>query len=107
MSKKVERVSVEQGYDLWSDSYDTTPNPVVAMDARHTLKLLAPQQGERILDAGCGTGRNLQPIAQAGSQAFGLDFSHGMLKVARRKLPQVPLLRADLQRAFPLIAVFR
>lgn len=103
MAKKIERVTVQQGYDLWADTYDTTPNPVVAMDARHTMKLLAPQRGERILDAGCGTGRNLKPVVQAGGRAVGLDFSHGMLSVARRQLPRVPLVRADLQRQFPFM----
>ncbi|MFN7944142.1 MAG: class I SAM-dependent methyltransferase [Blastocatellia bacterium] len=101
MEKKIQRVTVQEGYDLWAETYDTTPNPVVAMDARHTLAMLAPQPGERILDAGCGTGRNLKSVISAGSRAVGLDFSHGMLKVAQRRLPRVPLLRADLQRQFP------
>lgn len=102
MTKRVRRVGVRQGYDLWAESYDATPNPIVAMDARHTVRLLAPRQGERVLDAGCGTGRNLQPVRQAGGEAVGLDFSYGMLRVARRKYPRVPLLQADLQKPFPL-----
>jgi SAM-dependent methyltransferase len=104
MAKKVERVDVRQGYDLWAETYDTTPNPVVAMDARHTIKLLAPRADEQILDAGCGTGRNLRAMTAAGSQAVGLDFSLGMLKVARRNNPQAPLVQADLQKPHPLRA---
>jgi malonyl-CoA O-methyltransferase len=104
MAKKIERVEVRQGYDLWAETYDTTPNPVVAMDARHTINLLAPEPEEQILDAGCGTGRNLQALTRAGSQAVGLDFSLGMLKVARRNNPQAPLLQADLQKPHPLRA---
>lgn len=100
--KKIQRVNVREGYDLWSESYDATPNPVVAMDARHTIGLLAPKPGERILDAGCGTGRNLAPMLGARSRPVGLDFSFGMLRVARRKHGGVPLMRADLQRTFPV-----
>ena len=99
--KKIQRVDVREGYDLWADEYDATPNPVVAMDARHTTHLLSPQPGEIILDAGCGTGRNLGPIIAAGSHPIGMDFSLGMLRVARQKHPEVPLVRADLQRKFP------
>jgi SAM-dependent methyltransferase len=99
--KKIERVSAREGYDLWSETYDQTPNPVVAMDARHTLNLLAPQAGEQILDAGCGTGRNLLPMIAAGSQAIGIDLSIGMLKVAKRRLPKAPLAVADLQKPYP------
>jgi SAM-dependent methyltransferase len=44
------------------ETYDETPNPVVAMDARHTLDALAPKPDEHVLDAGCGTGRHLGPM---------------------------------------------
>ena len=84
---QVRNVSAREGYDRWAPSYDGTSNPVVAMDARHTVQRLAPRDGERILDAGCGTGRNLVPITAAGSRAVGIDFSLGMLSVARRALP--------------------
>jgi ubiquinone/menaquinone biosynthesis C-methylase UbiE len=104
MAKRVKRVSVQQGYDLWSETYDDTPNPIVAMDARHTLGLLAPKRGERILDAGCGTGRNLKLLTDSGATTIGLDFSHGMLEVAHRNDPGVLLVRADLQRPLPFNA---
>mgnify|MGYP000860383735 CR=1 FL=1 len=95
------QVSAQAGYDLWSETYDETPNPVVALDARHTIALLAPQTGERILDAGCGTGRNLQALLDAGALPTGMDFSAGMLAVARRKFPQLNLQQGDLQARFP------
>ena len=101
--KKIERVNAQDGYDLWSETYDATPNPVVAMDSRHTIKLLAPVQNELILDAGCGTGRNLKQLRQAGSKPIGIDFSEGMLRVARRGHPDVPLALADLEHPLPLM----
>lgn len=103
IKKKIERVGARQGYDLWSDSYDVTPNPVVAMDSRHTIKLLAPAQNELILDAGCGTGRNLKRLLQARSKPIGIDFSEGMLSVARREHPDVPLALADLEQPLPFV----
>src|SRR3990170_3266199 len=99
--KRTRRVSAQAGYDLWAETYDETPNPVVAMDARHTLDVLAPKPGEHILDAGCGTGRHLGPMILAGSSPAGIDFSRGMLDVARRNYPEVPLALADLQRPLP------
>jgi SAM-dependent methyltransferase len=74
----------------------------VALDRRHTLGLLRPRRGERILDAGCGTGGNLRPLLQAGSAPLGLDFSRGMLEVARRSHGPVPLAQADLQAPLPV-----
>lgn len=99
--KKVRRVSAREGYDLWAEDYDEAANPVVAMDARHTLGVLDAQSGERILDAGCGTGRCLEPIIRAGAEPVGMDFSEGMLAVARRRNPGVTLMTADLQSEFP------
>ena len=102
MGKRILRPSVREGYDLWAEAYDTTPNPVVALDRRYTIAHLQPRHGERILDAGCGTGSNLRRIVEAGGRPVGLDFSRGMLRVAQRSVPGVPLAQADLHRALPL-----
>ena len=101
MAKRVKHVSAQEGYDLWSETYDDTPNPIVAMDARHALRLLAPKPGELILDAGCGTGRHLKPLTASGANVIGLDFSQGMLEVARRNNSGALLVRADLERPLP------
>src|SRR6185369_18091629 len=95
--KRIESVGAREGYDLWSESYDLTPNPVVAMDSRHTVGLLDPEAGELILDAGCGTGRNLKKLIQAGSDAVGIDFSHQMLRVAQRQIANPAIALANLQ----------
>lgn len=97
----VRRVPPRDGYDVWSDTYDATPNPVVAMDVRHTPAALAPRAGERILDAGTGTGRHLAAMRAGGARVVGVDFSLGMMRVAHRAHPEVPLAAADLQRALP------
>jgi len=94
-------VSPREGYDIWAEIYETSPNPVVAMDSRHTMSLLACRPGERILDAACGTGRNIGAMLAAGSVPTGLDFSRGMLEVARRRYPEVPLIEGDLQARYP------
>lgn len=102
MGKRISRPGVRSGYDRWAPSYDETPNPLVALERRHTIRHLRPRSGERILDAGCGTGANLQVIRRAGSRAVGVDFSLEMLRATRRKMPGVRLLQADLQQTLPL-----
>lgn len=107
MTKKVRRPGVHEGYEKWSATYDQTPNPLVALDRRHTIKVLMPRRGESILDAGCGTGAHLAQIVSARSRPFGLDLSHAMLRVARRKAPSVPLAQANLNDRLPVrCAVF-
>ena len=102
MQKRLSRPGVREGYDLWAKTYDSTPNPVVALDRRHTMAHLRPRTGDRIVDAGCGTGMNLQRIVDAGGRPVGLDFSWGMLHVARQSVPGVPLAQADLHDDLPI-----
>jgi SAM-dependent methyltransferase len=102
MSKRVERLGVREGYDRWSDTYDATLNPLVALDRRFTLAALEPRAGERVLDAGCGTGIHLAALCRARSQAVGLDFSRGMLRVAQQRAPHAALAQADLNRELPV-----
>jgi trans-aconitate 2-methyltransferase len=56
---------------------------------RDLLALLAPQSGERILDAGCGTGHLTAGIAQAGAHVLGIDRSAAMIDQARANFPEL------------------
>jgi SAM-dependent methyltransferase len=53
--------------------------------ARPVLDLLAPRQGERILDLGCGDGVLTQEIAARGADVLGADLSEEVLAAAAAK----------------------
>src|SRR6266545_3808356 len=93
MNRKLSRPGVREGYDLWSESYDQTPNPLIALDRRFTMTLLQPRADERILDAGCGTGAHLRLILNLGSKPVGLDFSREMLLGHNGNTLRFPLSR--------------
>jgi len=50
---------------------------------------LAPKQGERILDLGCGTGYLTNLIAQAGARVVGIDKSASMIERAKAAYPDL------------------
>src|ERR1700682_3844608 len=50
----------------------------------------ARSDGSPILELGCGTGRIVIPMAEAGLEVVGLDASHDMLGVARNKHVALP-----------------
>ena len=102
MGKRVERPGTREGYDRWSATYDATPNPLVALDRRVTLAALDARPDERVLDAGCGTGAHLAALGAMRCRTLGVDFSWGMLSVARRRAPRAHLVQADLDRALPV-----
>jgi SAM-dependent methyltransferase len=62
---------------------------------------LARQQSGPILELGCGTGRVLLPLLEAGFRAYGLDNDLEMLRYLRHSLPpgqqiEPPLFLADM-----------
>jgi SAM-dependent methyltransferase len=102
MARRIVRPGVRSGYDRWAEVYDETPSSLVALDRRHTLAHVGPRPGERILDAGCGTGIHLRSLCRAGSRPVGMDFSLGMLDRAQRRNRRARLVHADLSRPWPV-----
>jgi ubiquinone/menaquinone biosynthesis C-methylase UbiE len=89
-------------YENWAPTYDTDPNPHTALEYRPMLETLAPRRGEKVLDAACGTGRYAAALHAQGVEVIGLDFSPAMLAVARRRLPCIRMIEADLNGPLPL-----
>ena len=59
---------------------------------------VAPELAEGpVLDLGCGSGRHLEILRRANTQAFGMDLSRAMLRMAPGAL-RPRLLRGDMRR---------
>lgn len=66
----------------WNPStYDTHANFVPKL-GEEVLRLLRPQQGEAILDLGCGDGALTAQIAAAGAEVCGIDSSPELVQAA-------------------------
>lgn len=74
---------VAEAYDLWAPVYDRYDNPMVFMASRILAALIPDASGLDIFEFGCGTGRNLKALQQAGARTVnGCDLSAGMLTQA-------------------------
>lgn len=51
------------------------------------LERLAPREGARLLDAGCGSGLFCRLAANRGARVFGLDAAPALLGIARERVP--------------------
>ena len=96
--------STERGYDLLAPKFDRTPfrTPDSLLEAASPY-LGRPASIARALDLCCGTGAAMQRlIPLCRERLVGVDFSHGMLEEARRRLAAaagtvpIELIRADV-----------
>jgi ubiquinone/menaquinone biosynthesis C-methylase UbiE len=78
-------VPTRQGYDRWSEVYDSNGNPLVALEEPEVIRMVGEVRGLAIADVGTGTGRHAVRFASAGARVVGLDFSLGMMGRARAK----------------------
>lgn len=62
------------------------------------LELALPDPGERVLDAGCGTGIYSALLSERGLEVTGLDPDPHMLAAARLKAPVARLVEGDVTR---------
>ncbi|XXG98595.1 hypothetical protein Hte_004920 [Hypoxylon texense] len=93
----VRYLPTNEAYNRWAAVYDTDGNFLQALDTIE-LKTLFPQflrsitspKPWRIVDLGCGTGRNTALLLTVPDieEAIALDSSEGMLEVARSRLLQ-------------------
>jgi ubiquinone/menaquinone biosynthesis C-methylase UbiE len=94
----------DQLFDAWPATYEQwfrTPigKVVHSIERGHIMDLLAPRQGERILDVGCGTGIFTEGSLRKGAHVTGVDLSLEMLRFA--------LLKPDLGAMLPVAADMR
>lgn len=63
------------------------------------IKLLVSSQ--KILDVGCGFGRNLKAFLEYGLDVYGFDGSKELLKIAKIQAPKAKLKLLDLRNTLP------
>ena len=111
-------MTIDRAYDRWAATYDSDSNRTRDLDAEVTrasmeageLARLVPHGGAtrltRVIEAGCGTGKNTGVFAAFADELIAMDFSAEMLGVARAKhvQPNIRFIAHDLTHAWPSVA---
>jgi ubiquinone/menaquinone biosynthesis C-methylase UbiE len=86
--------------------YDHDGNPLLGLEEPAVHAAVGNVQGLSALDLGCGTGRHSLWLADAGAQVTAVDFSEGMLAVARNKpgAETIHFIAHDLHQPLPFSA---
>lgn len=77
-----------------SKLYDDTHH-FVSEYGSNLIELLNPQEGQTVLDIGCGTGDLAYEMTQEGCLVTGIDASAEMVAAARKKFPDIEFLQMD------------
>lgn len=97
-------MSIEQSYNQWVSQYDTNVNRTRDLDQKAAIETLGKFSFSRVLELGCGTGKNTQWLLGRAQRITALDFSQGMLDEARRKIKseKVTFIKCDLKEKWPV-----
>lgn len=96
-------MKIADAYSSWAASYDSDRNLTRDLDRAVTAGYWGAAALERIVEAGCGTGKNTETFAALAEEVLALDFSPGMLARAKDRVPasHVRFEVADLEQAWP------
>lgn len=86
--------------NLWSTAPNDWVNylePTFIPMYEAVLRKIQLDEDKMLLDAGCGSGLFLSMAAGTGVSIQGFDAAQGLLEVATKRLPSVPLMIEDLE----------
>ena len=104
MTQSAERPEIAAAYNDWAQTYDTDINRTRDLAAEALRQANLDLAGSKVVEIGCGTGRNTAWLAQHAAEIVALDFSDEMLAKARASVndPRVRFVQHDARARWPL-----
>ena len=91
-------------YNAWAHLYDNNINPTRDLDKIVTKESLSNIDFFKVLELGCGSGKNTEWLLSKADKLVGLDFSKNMLALARKKInsKKVTFINVDINEKWPV-----
>ena len=96
--------NIMSSYNGWAHQYDNDINPTRDLDKTVTKEFLSKIDFFKVLELGCGSGKNTEWLIAKADSLIGLDFLKKMLDLARKKIisKKVNFINADLNGKWPV-----
>ncbi|HUQ96891.1 MAG TPA: class I SAM-dependent methyltransferase [Chitinophagaceae bacterium] len=93
-------MNIEESYNEWAAQYDAQENKTRDLEAFSLQQTVASLRFNRILEIGCGTGKNTALLHTISKQVVAVDLSAEMLAVAKTKQASdnITFLQADITK---------
>lgn len=85
---------VRSNYDDIADSFDHTRKKPLWPELNHLVQEV--QEGESVIDVGCGNGRLLYGLSDKNVRYLGVDSSEGLIQKAQQNFPQQEFRKGDI-----------
>ena len=91
-------------YNKWAFHYDNNINLTRDLDKIVIKKSLVNLNFSNVLELGCGSGKNTEWLITRANKLVGLDFSKGMLDIARKKIisQKATFIETDLNQKWEI-----
>jgi ubiquinone/menaquinone biosynthesis C-methylase UbiE len=105
MTKPAGQSEIAAAYNDWAQTYDVVQNLTRDLAGEVLRQVKLNLAGRRVIEVGCGTGRNTEWLAQASPKNIvALDFSEAMLARARTRVNdhRVRFMQHDVCTPWPI-----
>ncbi len=91
-------MTIDEAYNVWAGSYDSNENKTRDLELAVGKLILGNRKFSKIIELGCGTGKNTEWLIEKCDSLLGVDFSSEMLAKAKWKITsnKVEFMQADL-----------
>ena len=91
-------------YNAWAYQYDNNINRTRDLDKTVTKEFLSNIDFFKVLELGCGSGKNTEWLITKADELVGLDFSKNMLNLARSKITskKVTFINTNINEKWPI-----
>jgi ubiquinone/menaquinone biosynthesis C-methylase UbiE len=79
-------MDTKDAYNQWAATYDAVTNKTRDLELIAGQQVLSTADFSKVLETGCGTGKNTSWISKKTTGLTAVDFSEGMLTLARQKI---------------------
>jgi ubiquinone/menaquinone biosynthesis C-methylase UbiE len=93
-------MNIKEAYKEWSEQYDTNENKTRDLEAVALRSVLSSIDFHKVLEFGCGTGKNTVWFEQRAKKVIAADFSEEMMAKASQKIitSNVEFVIADINK---------